>query len=57
VLRSRIGSHDVRSKSLTWGAIAIFRMQNGRIAEEWVNRDERGILLSAGVLTTDRSTR
>ena len=47
---SRIGEHDVKGRSLTWGAIAIFRMENGKIAEEWVNRDELGTLLSGGIL-------
>ncbi len=50
VFRSRIGEHSVKDKPVTWDAIAIFRMQNGKIAEEWVNRDELGILLSLGVL-------
>ena len=50
VFRSRIGDYDVRGKQVTWSAIAIFRMQDRKIAEEWVNRDELGILLSAGVL-------
>jgi len=49
-VRSRIGTHDVRGKSVTWDAIVIFRMKNGKIAEEWVNRDELGMLLSAGIL-------
>jgi predicted ester cyclase len=49
-VRSRIGTHDVSGKSVTWDAIVIFRMKNGKIAEEWVNRDELGMLLSAGVL-------
>ena len=40
VFRSRIGMHDVKGKALRWDAIAIFRMENGKIAEEWVNRDE-----------------
>jgi predicted ester cyclase len=57
VFRSRIGTHDVKGKALTWGAIAIFRMDKGKIAEEWVNRDELGILLSAGVLRTGVGTR
>ena len=48
--RSRLGDYDVKGKTVTWDAIAIFRMQDGKIAEEWVNRDELGILLSAGVL-------
>jgi len=49
-VRSRIGTHDVSGKSVTWDAIVIFRMKNGKIAEEWVNRDELGMLLSAGIL-------
>lgn len=35
ILRSRIGSYDVSGKSLTWDAIVIFRMKNGKIAEDW----------------------
>ena len=31
-----------RGKQVTWDAIAIFRIQNGKIAEEWVNREELG---------------
>jgi predicted ester cyclase len=49
-LRSRIGTYDVAGKSITWDAIVIFRMKNGKIAEDWVNRDELGVLLSAGIL-------
>jgi predicted ester cyclase len=50
VLRSRIGTHDVNGKSIAWDAIVIFQMKNGKIAEEWVNRDELGMLMSAGIL-------
>ena len=50
VFRSRIGIHDVKGKSVFWQAIVIFRMKNGKIAEECVSRDELGILLSAGAL-------
>jgi predicted ester cyclase len=50
MLRSRIGSHDIKGKSITWDAIVIFQLKNGKIAEEWVNRDELGVLLSAGIL-------
>ena len=28
-------------------------VKNGKIAEEWVNRDELGVLLSAGILKPD----
>jgi predicted ester cyclase len=51
--RFRIGTHDIKDESLTWDAIVIFRMQNGTIAEEWVSRDELGMLLSAGILKAD----
>ncbi len=54
VFRSRIGTHDTKDKPVTWSAIAIFRLQNGKIAEQWVNRDELGILLSLGVLKPSR---
>jgi predicted ester cyclase len=50
VFRSRIGVHNTKDKPVTWSAMAIFRIENGKIAEQWVNRDELGILLSLGVL-------
>jgi len=50
VLRSRVGTHDINGKSVTWDAIVIFRMKNEKIAEEWVSRDELGALLNAGIL-------
>jgi predicted ester cyclase len=53
----RIGSKDIGGKTVTWDAIAIFRMQNGKVAEEWVNRDELGMLLSAGVLQAGSGAR
>ena len=46
--RFRIGTQDVTGKHLTWDAIVIFRMRDGKIAEEWVSRDELGMILSAG---------
>lgn len=52
VYRFRIGPHDVNDKALVWDAIVIFRIQGGKIAEEWVSRDELGMLLSAGILKT-----
>lgn len=48
--RFRIGTRDISNKTMTWEAIVIFRFANGKIAEEWVSRDELGMLLSAGVL-------
>ena len=54
---SRIGVHDVKDRSLTWGAIAIFRMENGKIAEEWVRPGQLEILLSGGILEAKRGAR
>jgi predicted ester cyclase len=47
---SRIGTHAVAGKSVTWPAIAIFRFHDGKIAEEWVSRDELGMLIALGIL-------
>jgi predicted ester cyclase len=50
MLRSRMGNYDIKGKSISWDAIVIFQFKNGRIAEDWVNRDELGALLTAGIL-------
>ena len=47
---SRLGTHAVAGKTVTWPAIAIFRVRDGKIAEEWVSRDELGMLIELGVL-------
>ena len=47
---SRLGTHAVTGKTVTWSAIAIFRFREGKIAEEWVSRDELGMLIELGVL-------
>jgi steroid delta-isomerase-like uncharacterized protein len=47
---SRLGTHAVAGKTVTWPAIAIFRFHDGRIAEEWVSRDELGMLIELGVV-------
>lgn len=49
-LRSRVGMRDVRGKTIHWDAMAIFRFENGKIAEEWVSFDELGKLLQIGSL-------
>jgi predicted ester cyclase len=48
--RSRLGTHDVSGKAVTWNAIAIFRFENRRIIEEWVTRDELAMLLQFGLI-------
>ena len=55
--RSRIGVYDVKGKAVTWDAIAIFRLLNGKIAEQWVSRDELGMLLSFGGLKPSSEAR
>jgi predicted ester cyclase len=49
---SRLGRHDVAGKPVIWSAIAIFRFRDGKIAEEWVSRDELGMLIELGVLAS-----
>ena len=49
---SRIGRHAVAGKTVSWSAIAIFRFSEGKIAEEWVCRDELGMLITLGVLSS-----
>jgi len=49
-LISRLGRHAVGGKTVQWSVIAIFRIREGKIAEEWVHRDELGVLLDLGVV-------
>jgi predicted ester cyclase len=48
--RSRLGSYDVTGKTVTWDAIAIFRIEDRKIIEEWVTRDELAMILQFGLL-------
>ena len=47
---SRIGRHSVTGRAVIWPAIAIFRFYKGKIAEEWVSRDELGMLIELGII-------
>jgi predicted ester cyclase len=47
---SRLGRHAVAGKTVSWSAIAIFRIRDAKIAEEWVNRDELGMLIELSIL-------
>lgn len=56
--RTRVRPHAFRSRAgdvmiaaeqaLDWTAIAQFRLKDGKIAEEWVMRDELGMLVQIG---------
>ncbi len=51
---SQLGAFEAGGKSVKWDATAVFRVENGRIAEEWVNRDELAILNQLGVLAVGK---
>jgi predicted SnoaL-like aldol condensation-catalyzing enzyme len=48
-LRSRAGEVKItQGQELSWEAIVQFRLKDGKIAEEWVMRDELGMLAQLG---------
>jgi predicted SnoaL-like aldol condensation-catalyzing enzyme len=52
---SRLGSHAVaEGKAVVWSPLAMFRIREEKIAEEWVWRDELGMLIQLGVLTPSK---
>lgn len=46
----RTGKYPVGGMKVSWTAMAILRFKEGKIAEEWTERDELGMLLSLGIL-------
>ena len=52
--KSRAGAVEVRGEqALEWTAIVQFRLEGGKIAEEWVNRDELGMLMQLGKVSVE----
>lgn len=51
--KSRIGYHEVAGKTVGWSAITIFRIEGDKIAEEWVCRDELGMLIELGIIDVE----
>jgi predicted SnoaL-like aldol condensation-catalyzing enzyme len=50
--RSRIGEVKIASEQdLEWSAIVQFRLRDGKIAEEWVMRDELAMVAQMGKIT------
>lgn len=62
--RTKMRPHTFRSRGVAvtlhqeqevnWGAIAQFRLRDGKIIEEWVMRDELGILTQMGNIVVER---
>lgn len=49
--RSRAGETNIREeRDLQWTAIVQFRLKDGKIAEEWVMRDELAMLIQLGAI-------
>lgn len=52
---SRVGRHAVDGRTVSFSAMAVFRFRGGKIAEQWVSRDELGMLLQLGIVSPERS--
>ena len=53
--RSRAGEVPVsKEQELNWSAIVQFRLHDGKIVEEWVMRDELGMLVQMGTITVGK---
>ncbi|MDC0710662.1 ester cyclase [Stigmatella sp. ncwal1] len=50
MISTPFGAKDVAGQSVQWSAMVFFRIADGKIAEEWVNRDELGILAQVGLV-------
>jgi predicted ester cyclase len=52
--RSRVGEVVISAEQdLEWQAIVQFRLRDGKIAEEWVMRDELAMLAQIGKITVE----
>ena len=49
---SRLGTHDVAGKRMTWHPLVIFEFRDGKIAGEWVSRDELGMAIQLGIVVS-----
>jgi len=47
---SRLGRHAVAGRAVSWSSNTNFRFHDGKIAEEWVERDELGMLIDLGIV-------
>lgn len=49
---TQAGVVDVFDREVQWNAMVVLRFQDGKIAEEWVVRDELQVLLQTGVVSS-----
>ena len=49
VFPSRVGLVQLTGQTVIWDAMARFTFEGDKIAEEWINRDELGMLIQMGV--------
>jgi len=55
IFRSRAGEVQLtRNQELNWPAIVQFRLHEGKIVEEWVMRDELGMLVQMGTVVVGK---
>ena len=47
---TRLGTFDVSGRSIVWHPIVLFRLSDGKIVEQWVCRDELGMLIDLEIL-------
>jgi predicted SnoaL-like aldol condensation-catalyzing enzyme len=47
---TRLGRAEAGEKTVTWTAMALFHFRDGKIDEEWVNRDELDVLQQLGAV-------
>ena len=47
---TRMGRVPAEGKSVSWDANVIFHFRDGRICEEWISRDELGVMLQLGAV-------
>ena len=52
---SRIGRHAVSGKTVGWHAMVVFHFREEKIAEQWIIRDELGMLIELGVLESAKN--
>ena len=48
---TRLGPIEAGGHSVSWDAMALFHLKDGRIDEEWVSRDELDVLSQLGAVT------